>query len=82
MKPMIKIEEKEEPIYLYEAISGNIAIKAEDAGKIVGSRKYQRWRPLTMFERIKFRLGLNIKNLEVNKDERVAGRISTRGILF
>jgi len=61
---MIKIEDKKEPIYLYEAISGNVMIRPEDAGKIVGSRSHQRWRPLTLFERIKLIFGLTITNLE------------------
>ncbi|GAI74703.1 unnamed protein product [marine sediment metagenome] len=66
-KPMIKIEDKEEPLYFCDAISG-VTIGAEYAGKVVGTRKSQTWRPLSLFERIKHILGLSIKNLEMMDD--------------
>jgi len=64
MKPMIKIVDEKMPLYAYEAISGNVTLRADRMCDIVGSTTTKRWRPLTRFEKIKPSLGFDIKNLD------------------
>jgi len=64
MKTMIRVEDKVVPLHLSDAVSGNVMIRAEEMDRVVGWMRYKKWRPLTYFERIKFRLGFTIVELE------------------